>query len=159
MILSISVLNGYFHVNIKDEISTINLFELKNMKEFHLKELQETWYLEPTHNHVMYMKDEVLEHYYGVYNSVVVASYYNSALYGYYTNIDAQLLSTSFILGYGIKSRDDLSICIKINNKYWALFDAAKENLVDEDLIYFIHCENAKFFKFEPQEKGDKIIF
>lgn len=62
--------------------------------------------------------------------------------------------STTF-KGYEICFVDEASICLKLNNNYMTFFDAFKNNLIDDDLLYYIHCENADFFGFEKQERND----
>lgn len=156
--LLIPTFKGYFHVNfLKDEISSINLFDLKNMKEFHLNYINEYFHFETIKE--FYIKNEVLDHYYGTYNSVVVACFYNSVLYDGPRNTDNDIYWGDYVLGYKIKTLDDSSLVLKINNECITFIDAVEKGYVDEELMYFIHCEDAKFHGYKAQKKVIKNIW
>lgn len=97
------------------------------------------------------LKDEVIEHYYGVIDGYPVVDIYNKVIFDEYVLGDYTISQN--IYSYVFKYIHSHKIYIKYANQWYTLYSAYCVGFLDEDLTYDIYLENCRFNNIDPIDK------
>lgn len=153
--LTSSYTSYHSYIHEEDEKTIMPYYIKKEVKDFHYNYVCKSyWKILAKDPNWTSINDEVIDHYYGKINGIYVISVYNTAVQEVHRLLD--WVSTTEIYGkYKIIIKIEYQLYLKINNTYYKLSEAYKNNLIDNDTLYDIYVENCHLFDVKPIKKVD----